>query len=260
MTLPYGLQPELIEALRPVAYAVTHKDLDCVIAVVGRERLGKSMLATRIGSWFAAAMAAYKGEKNPNKLYSEKNIAYTAAQYAKLVDELPEGGVAQYDEAARGWYARSSMSTENKELNTLLMTCGDRNLVHIVCLPNFFALDVDVRFRRTSAVCDVFAPVGAIYDKEKKEWNWELSRGWFDFYAGEDIARIYQDPLTRQVRWPRSPCMGWRFEAWAPDNPFWDRYDAKSHEKKGELRHNIARKLAQHEKKLYKDDEDDVDG
>jgi len=76
--------------------------------------------------------------------------------------------VILYDEAGIGLYKRDSSTSSSKNINKILMTFGQRNLIVIMCLPAFSEIDSYVRNHRINALLKVHKRGKAkVYSKRK---------------------------------------------------------------------------------------------
>jgi len=189
--------------LRDLYWNVVYNEVDAIFVITGRERFGKSMLSMIIWAYLDELRKEWG---LPPTINLEKKVSYVPEDYAKNINnsEGVPGDVVCYDEAGTGMYNRESMSSQNVSLNKILMTCGYKNLVHLLTLPNFFALDKEVRARRIAALFVVTAhprrllvhgPSGD-YEVTKPE------KGWFRSYSASDVQRIWKDSRTSRVHYP----------------------------------------------------------
>jgi hypothetical protein len=246
----WGLDPLICRTLAPVVREVALNNFDAVHVYVGRERLGKSTLMNRVAIFEAHLMAEYTGGK-PRDYFSANSISLTAADYAESVVNAMPKTAKGYDEAVTGMYARRSSQNSNVQLNTMLMTQADKNLGHHICIPNLFALDAEVRYRRVTSVFAVYGKPHLVGG------HWVVSRGWADYYAGKDIARIYQDPMTRLVVWPRTQYSNLQFRGFDAKDKAWLAYTEKAGLQKRAIGRDIVESMRKQEKKArgIKDDD-----
>jgi len=222
MDVRWGLPKAYLEGLRAAVYNVAMANMDALFVYVGREGLGKSTLAGRSCHYQAACFAEFLGG-SPETYFSTHSIAYDENQYIDKVVNGERQRVVWYDEAGMGWYSRKSMSGSNVRLNQLLMTCRHRNLVHNVCIPNYFALDEDVRNRRLVAMCNVYG-IPIVEDSGMVR----VHKGFFDFYTDDDLHKIWKNEHTREVHFPQTDFQALRFESYDHADPFWTEYSEKA--------------------------------
>ena len=213
-----GLDSFFPRTLKPAIRAVIEDDMDILLVGVGREGLGKSTLMTKI-----LAACAYELDEQlgtPGKVidrFKPEYVTIKADKHVEISNKAPQFTCHLYDEAGLGSNARRSGSSSNVGLNKFLMICRHLNQIRAVCIPDLFQLDVNVRFRRATAILSVYG-----YTK-MSDSGWKIGRGLIDYYAGDDIRRIEQNPLTRAAVWPHVEYEGLRFEGY-DDNPFWTQY------------------------------------
>jgi hypothetical protein len=238
----WGLDPFFCQTLAPVCENVATEDFDAVLVAVGRERLGKSTYMNRLLQFCAHELARCKGGKTSD-YFSPKDRSLTTADFSASITEGKTGCCKMLDEAGDALYARESASGSNIGINKLLMTCGNKNDIIGLCLPGYFQLDSDVRFRRLLSVSNVY---GIPHNIEGK---WKIDRGYVNYYAGDDIFRIGQDPVTRQPIWPKNaPYQGLRFKGYDKTDPFWQEYKKTSDSRKNDIGDRITKSLRDREK------------
>jgi len=241
----WGIQNCILDTLDPIVYNIAKNDIDGVFVAVGPEGLGKSTLLGKIGLYCAAQLTHLLGGEEKQYFWADK-VSVSALEYATSVyKEENLMTIQMYDEAATGWYARRAASGSNINLNMMLMTCRNRRNIHLISIPNFFALDPDVRFRRVTGVFSVYGSAKPIaspgYGREGM--TWELNRGHFDYYAGDDIKKIWQDPITRLTHWPPAQFNNLEFTGFKADDAFWVDYLAKSFLNKADIGKTIIENL-----------------
>lgn len=137
---------------------LVHEDnLDACIVVTGYEGSGKSTFALLLSLLFEApldyqrlvdsehteeelARIVYEGLLKSNFSVT-KQVAFDADHFLKLIISLVRGQVLLFDEAANGLLAREAMSMDNRVLTTAAMVARAKNLIWILCIPNFHNLD-----------------------------------------------------------------------------------------------------------------------
>jgi hypothetical protein len=232
-------------AIRDLYWNVVYNEIDAIFVITGRERFGKSMLSMIIWAYLDHLRKEWGLQPT---IDLEKKMAYVPEDYAKNIDKsdgMP-GDVVSYDEAGTGMYNRESMSRSNIDLNKILMTCGYKNLVHLLTLPNFFALDKEVRARRVAALFVVSAHPrqlkvkcvnGSSYDVTK------LEKGWFRSYSAEEVQAIWKDSRTSHVHYPPTPHGDQRFKSIVGE-PLWVAYQTHSNKQKRTYISRVAGGLA----------------
>jgi len=234
--------------LRDLYWNVVYNEIDAILIITGRERFGKSTLAMII--W------AYLDELRhewglPPTINLQKKVSYIPEDYARNIDrsEGVPGDVVFYDEAGTGMYNRESMSKGNVSLNKILMTCGYKNLVHILNLPNFFALDKEVRARRVASLFVVTAHPRKVMFKGQSVVK--LEKGWFRSYSAKDVQMIYKDSRTSKVHYPRTPHGDLRFKS-LEGTQLWQEYETYSNKHKQKFIKRVAADILQSRRKSMK--------
>jgi len=118
------------------------KDYDFFIVIDGRERFGKSTLASQIAYYL-------------DPTYNLDRCVFTADQFAEAVEKAKKFQAIVFDEAHGYLGSRSSMSSFNKKLVKIMTEMGSKNLIVILCLPNFFELDKYPAIWRSSCLLHV---------------------------------------------------------------------------------------------------------
>lgn len=220
----YGLDPFIPRTLAPALDAVINYNLDLIMLFVGREGLGKTTLACGTLAWCADAIDMMIGELEGGR-FPVDNLSVTAERYITKSNHAPPYTCHLYDEAGLELNARRSGASTNVAFNKFLMISRHLNQVHALCIPDLFQLDVKVRFRRVTGIFSVYG-----YTKYDGT-DWHIKRGLFDYYSGDDILRIKQNPLTTVTEWPHVEYEGLRFSAHT-DAAFWEKYVTTSKQMK----------------------------
>jgi len=118
------------------------KDYDFFVIVDGRERFGKSTLAAQIAYYL-------------DPTYNLDRCVFTADQFSEAVHKAEKYQAIVFDEAHGYLGSRSSMSAFNRRLIKIMTEMGSKNLIVILCLPNFFELDKYPAIWRSSCLLHV---------------------------------------------------------------------------------------------------------
>jgi hypothetical protein len=129
---------KLIKYLGKWKNRIRHKDYDMFIVVVGKERRGKSTFAAILANWFADG----KLRKDASQFCMDAN------EFMEGLNSAQKGDPVIFDEAGTNLYSREAMSYINRRLTKAFMVSGLKNVVIILCIPNFFALDSYIRTHR----------------------------------------------------------------------------------------------------------------
>jgi excisionase family DNA binding protein len=183
--------------LKNVLYPnIIEKNNDAVIVVCGKERIGKSELALRIAyDLNKASFFNEDGSANVN------NIAMNGKEYRYRISKSNKGDVIIFDEAGTSLYTRDAMTPENKMINKKLMVCGYKNLVHLLCLPDYFSIDKMIRKHRIKFLIKVvskgkffvYSRKKAMKIGEERDWKaaYSSSRGyWSHSFVDDDFKKF----------------------------------------------------------------------
>lgn len=140
------------------------KDYDMVICVDGAERSGKSVIAQQIGIYLDPTLTIDR-------------ITFTADDFKNKIREAKNFQCVILDEAMQALFSRASMSKTNINVVRLLAECGQKNLIIILVLPSFFALDMYAAVHRSRCLIHVYTH--------------GLQRGYFKFYGNKNKKILY---------------------------------------------------------------------
>ena len=215
---------------------VAFDDFDALFVAVGRERLGKSTFMSRELEFCAAGLAHYIGGR-PSDYFKPSDACLTVAQFVRAISDGKGRACKMLDEAGIGAYARESASGSNIDLNKELMTCGNKNNIMGLCIPDFFALDSFVRFHRALCVFGVYGVLGV------KDGRITVERGYANVWPANLIPRIRQDPTTRRTKFPQTPYVGLGFRGYGDKEPRWAAYKERMNAQKNDFGRALADKL-----------------
>lgn len=226
---PMYLPKPAFEAVRELYLNVLRNGFDFLVVLVGREGFGKSTLA--MGVWLE--IERLRLHWGLPRTFTDKNLVYQPEEYTQCIRDCngdssddKAGQVLLYDEAGTGLYNREGMGIVNREVNKILMQCRVKRMVHLMCLPNFFALDAEVRLRRVMLLFvvkgvprlkKIVMPSGAI-----EEYH-HIEKGYLAFYSADQIHKIWRDPRTGFVNYPKTVNDWLRFQS-CQGTPEWTRY------------------------------------
>lgn len=152
---------------------------DAVIAVTGETGSGKSTLALAIA-------------KGCDKNYDmQKQMVFSREDLLNQIATLPPKSAIVCDEAIAIAYRREWMKSAQRELIKVLNICRSRNLIMIMCIPDFWALDKDVLYRIRMRIHVVRRGLAAMFKPDKNPWaadiwhkkeNFDLTRYGWDVY------------------------------------------------------------------------------
>lgn len=162
---------------------ITSGNTDGVIVVCGAERSGKSEWCLR------TAYDLHKEQFFKDGNICVENICMDGRQYRNRLSNAQMGDVVIFDEAGTAMYSRDAMTPETKKINKKLMVCGYKNLLHFLCLPDFFSIDKNIRKHRVKLLIKITERGKfLIYNKKKAlkigmEGSWNAAttsaRGWW---------------------------------------------------------------------------------
>jgi hypothetical protein len=157
--------------------SLSQNDKDCVLVVDGKEGAGKSTLALQMAKCY-----------DPN--FNLSRVVFDAESFRDAIFKAKKGQALVYDEAFTGLSSRSSLSTINRALVSLMMQMRQKNLFVIVVLPTFFLLDKYVALWRTKALFHVYESGGRrgyfkVYNSKKKKYLYLAGKQTYS-YGGSD--------------------------------------------------------------------------
>jgi len=137
-------------------------DKDYILAMDGAEGSGKSTLAIQIGKYVDPTL-------------NLSRIVFDGETFRQAIYKAKPGQCVIFDEAFTGLSSRSSLSSINTALVSLMMQMRQKNLFVILVLPTFFMLDKYAALFRTRALIHVYQNKGVrgyfrVYDKKKKKY------------------------------------------------------------------------------------------
>ena len=118
------------------------KDFDHFIIFSGKEGMGKSTMAIKIGPYI-----------DPN--FNVNNICFTFNEIKKAIKDAPKYSYILIDEGGLNLYSRDAMTAVNRELTKLFMIMRQRNIVLAFCIPNFHLLDTYIRDHRSDILFQI---------------------------------------------------------------------------------------------------------
>ncbi len=147
---------------------IQSKNWDAVIIVTGKERSGKSVLGMQMG-WYLT-----KGRMGIG------NFARGLDDAADKIANAKDGDVIVFDEGSTVFSSKDSMTKEGKRLIKILDVVGQKNLIFIICLPNFFDLNKALAVRRSLMLYHVYP-------------DEEYNRGKFIRFGEKKKAKLYRE-------------------------------------------------------------------
>lgn len=123
------------------------KDEDRLLLIDGGEGAGKSTLGLQIGKYIDPSLDLTR-------------VCFNATEFREAILKANKGQVVIYDEAFTGLSSRSSLSSVNRVLVSLMMQMRQQNLCVIIILPTFFLLDKYAAIFRSTVLIHVYRTKG----------------------------------------------------------------------------------------------------
>lgn len=121
---------------------VTQQDKDHFVCITGVEGTGKSTLGLQMACVI-----------DPN--FSIAQVCYEPVHFVRAIKEVKPGSCILLDEGCLFLFSREAMSDSNRLVVKLLTIMRQKNLVVIVCLPNFHILDTYLRDHRVQTLIHI---------------------------------------------------------------------------------------------------------
>lgn len=168
---------------KKIRKSLSQNDKDCVIAVDGKEGVGKS--------WFALQLAKFY---DPS--FNLSRVVFDAEEFRNAIFKAKKGQAIVYDEAFTGLSSRSSLSTINRALVSLMMQMRQKNLFVIVVLPTFFLLDKYVALWRTKALFHIYESGGRrgyfkVYNSKKKKYLYLAGKQTYSYGSNDKKWKVF---------------------------------------------------------------------
>ena len=161
------------------------KDWDFTILITGEGevRVGKSMLAMQIGSYWTYEIEKRYGIKCP--FNSQENIVFEGKHLIKRGNELGKQhkyAVLIFDEAGAELESKKVLSGATQEVMDYYRECGQYNLLNILVMPEYFDFPKGIALTRSIFLLDV---------KYIADENAIFQRGYFDFFSKRSKKWLY---------------------------------------------------------------------
>jgi len=152
-------------------YTDVRKDYDSFIIISGREGFGKSTLASQIALYL-------------DRSYNIDRCTFTAEQFEKAVLGASKYQAVVFDETMGYLGSRGAMSRFNKRLIKIMSEMRSRNLIVILCIPNFFELDRYPAIHRSTGLLHVYQRGRlASYDYKKKKLLYLKGKKMYSYHS-----------------------------------------------------------------------------
>lgn len=119
------------------------KDYDAFLCISGREGFGKSTLAMQCAKYL-------------DNTFSVDRVVFTAEQFKDAVEKAEKYQAIVFDETMGYLSSRGAMSKFNRALIKIMSEMRSKNLIIILCIPNFFELDRYPAMHRTTGLLHVY--------------------------------------------------------------------------------------------------------
>src|SRR3990167_4198797 len=157
-----------------------------IISGGGKVRVGKSVLAMQIASYWAYQLKELYGITVPFNIednfvfYWEDLIENSNRVYSKTGRYFP----MIYDEAGESLEGTKVLSSETKAVNDYLRECGQYNSLNILVLPEFFVLPRPIAVNYSDILINVFVETGE---------DEIFQRGYAKFYSSMSKRRLFRE-------------------------------------------------------------------
>jgi len=158
-------------------------DFVIIISGGGRVRVGKSLLALQIGSYWTHQLKELYGIDVPFNV--EENVVFHGTQLIKHGNRLGtkyDHSVLIFDEAGADLEGVKAMKRTTQAVKDYLRECGQYNMLTILVLPEFFDLPKGIALSRSDFLLNCFTNVN---DNDK------IERGFFNFYSRPNKKWLY---------------------------------------------------------------------
>lgn len=167
-------------------YKDMKKDDDCVILIVGPERVGKSTFRNLLGGYW---------EHLTGSKFNVDNIHFTSAEYMKFALKQKPFTFVSHDETRRDLNTMRSMGKSSVDFTNYLSECGDNNQVHALLLPAFSDISKYVALWR----CKLLIECGKFKDSKG-----EFQRGLFRVIKTKNKKKLAFFHKNKYTKFPRS--------------------------------------------------------
>lgn len=128
---------------------IIDKDDDFIIAIIGRERSGKSTLAFSI----LIIYLIFKG-MNLKEIHEKikEYLSYTYDDFLKKLSDPPFGNLQLFDETENIAFNRDAMGKQTRKFVQIIANVAGKNFLSIMCIPNTSILDTYIRKSRLDVI------------------------------------------------------------------------------------------------------------
>ena len=180
-------------------------DFTIIISGGGEVRVGKSVLAMQIATYWTYKIEKIHGIKVPldiktniifewKKLIETGNALGQKSKYCALI----------YDEAGETMEGTKTMRSELRSVRDYLRECGQYNFLNILVLPEYFDLPKGIALTRSTFLLDVYYSATA---------EGLFNRGYFKFYSRKQKKKLYLKG-KKELNYHAAP---WNFDGRFPN-------------------------------------------
>lgn len=158
-------------------------DFTLIICGEGEVRIGKSVLAQQISTYWTWSLCHLEGIKLPHSV--KDNMTFTGQDLIRVGNKL--GRTYKYaslifDEAGADLEGVKAMKSTTQAVKDYLRECGQYNMLNILVLPEFFDLPKSIAMNRSIAMINVYWCADA---------DGTFRRGFFKFFNKPDKKKLY---------------------------------------------------------------------
>lgn len=159
-------------------------DFTIIISGSGEVRVGKSVLALQIASYWHYLMWKLHGKKIPFTV--ENNIIFDGRKLIEKGNFLGQNfpfSALDFDEAGADLEGRKTMQSMTQDVLDYYRECGQYNMLNILVIPEYFDLPKPIAVSRSICLLNVY------YSFDENDY---FRRGYFDFYSRRGKKILYQ--------------------------------------------------------------------
>lgn len=158
-------------------------DFTIIITGGGEVRIGKSVLAMQIASYWRNQLEELYGKNVPFTI--KENMVFDGTRLIEKGNHLGKNypfSVMMFDEAGADLEGRKIMKSVTQNVLDYYRECGQYNMLNILVLPEFFDLPKGIAMSRSIFLIDTYYSV----DQTNK-----FIRGYFNFYSRRNKKFLY---------------------------------------------------------------------
>ena len=158
-------------------------DFTIIISGSGEVRVGKSVLAMQIGSYWTEQMEKIHGLKVPFSV--KENFVMDGRKLIEVGNRLGQNHPYSpliFDEAGADLEGKKIMSQLTQDVLDYYRECGQYNMLNILVLPEYFDLPKGIAMTRSICLLDVYY----VTDQDAI-----FRRGFFNFFSKRSKKKLY---------------------------------------------------------------------